>query len=88
MPDDTRPLIAIGDRELLRFLTCGSVDDGKSTLIGKLLHEAGLILDDQFGPLPHVLGALSPVERSMFSRNGWRRLESALIWPMSAGSIG
>ena len=32
---------------LLRFLTCGSVDDGKSTLIGRLLHEAGMILDDQ-----------------------------------------
>ena len=29
----------------LRFLTCGSVDDGKSTLIGRLLHEAGQILD-------------------------------------------
>ncbi len=31
----------------LRFLTCGSVDDGKSTLIGRLLHESGFILDDQ-----------------------------------------
>src|SRR5215510_9804386 len=34
-------------KELLRFLTCGSVDDGKSTLIGRLLHECSLILDDQ-----------------------------------------
>ncbi|ALJ39557.1 adenylyl-sulfate kinase (plasmid) [Azospirillum brasilense] len=34
-------------RGLLRFLTCGSVDDGKSTLIGRLLHDAGLISDDQ-----------------------------------------
>jgi bifunctional enzyme CysN/CysC len=51
MPDDTRPLTAIGNRELLRFLTCGSVDDGKSTLIGRLLHEAGLILDDQLESL-------------------------------------
>lgn len=33
-------------RGLLRFLTCGSVDDGKSTLIGCLLHDAGLIPDD------------------------------------------
>jgi bifunctional enzyme CysN/CysC len=32
---------------LLRFLTCGSVDDGKSTLIGRLLYDAGLIPDDQ-----------------------------------------
>ncbi len=31
----------------LRFLTCGSVDDGKSTLIGRLLHDAKLIFDDQ-----------------------------------------
>ncbi|MCW3477049.1 adenylyl-sulfate kinase [Limobrevibacterium gyesilva] len=36
---------------LLRFLTCGSVDDGKSTLIGRLLHEAGQILDDQLTAL-------------------------------------
>jgi bifunctional enzyme CysN/CysC len=35
----------------LRFLTCGSVDDGKSTLIGRLLHEQQLILDDQFAAL-------------------------------------
>lgn len=32
---------------LLRFMTAGSVDDGKSTLIGRLFHDAGLILDDQ-----------------------------------------
>jgi bifunctional enzyme CysN/CysC len=34
-------------RELLRFATAGSVDDGKSTLIGRLLHDAGAIADDQ-----------------------------------------
>jgi bifunctional enzyme CysN/CysC len=34
-------------RELLRFLTCGSVDDGKSTLIGRLLHDSGSVYDDQ-----------------------------------------
>jgi bifunctional enzyme CysN/CysC len=34
-------------RPRLRFLTCGSVDDGKSTLIGRLLHDAGLIPDDE-----------------------------------------
>jgi len=34
------------DRELLRFLTCGSVDDGKSTLIGRLLHDSERIYDD------------------------------------------
>jgi bifunctional enzyme CysN/CysC len=39
------------EKELLRFLTCGSVDDGKSTLIGRLLHECSLILDDQLAAL-------------------------------------
>lgn len=34
-------------KELLRFITCGSVDDGKSTLIGRLLYDANLLLDDQ-----------------------------------------
>jgi len=36
---------------LLRFLTCGSVDDGKSTLIGRLLYETRQIFDDQFAAL-------------------------------------
>lgn len=35
----------------LRFLTCGSVDDGKSTLIGRLLYDSQLILDDQLASL-------------------------------------
>ena len=34
-------------KSLLRFITCGSVDDGKSTLIGRLLHDTKLLLDDQ-----------------------------------------
>src|ERR1700746_2519152 len=34
-------------KSLLRFITCGSVDDGKSTLIGRLLYESNLIYDDQ-----------------------------------------
>ncbi|MBS0227005.1 MAG: adenylyl-sulfate kinase [Proteobacteria bacterium] len=34
---------------LLRFITCGSVDDGKSTLIGRLLHDTGSLSDDQRG---------------------------------------
>ncbi len=38
-------------RSLLRFLTCGSVDDGKSTLIGRLLYEQKLIFDDQLSAL-------------------------------------
>jgi bifunctional enzyme CysN/CysC len=42
------------EKDLLRFLTCGSVDDGKSTLIGRLLHECSLILDDQLAELAHA----------------------------------
>jgi bifunctional enzyme CysN/CysC len=38
-------------KSLLRFLTCGSVDDGKSTLIGRLLYDTKLILDDQLSAL-------------------------------------
>ena len=34
-------------KEILRFLTCGSVDDGKSTLIGRLLHDSKMIYEDQ-----------------------------------------
>lgn len=39
------------DLPILRFITCGSVDDGKSTLIGRLLHDAGLVLGDQMATL-------------------------------------
>jgi bifunctional enzyme CysN/CysC len=38
-------------KDLLRFITCGSVDDGKSTLIGRLLHDSKLILEDQLSAL-------------------------------------
>ncbi len=37
--------------DLLRFITCGSVDDGKSTLIGRMLYEAQLIFEDQVAAL-------------------------------------
>ena len=37
--------------DLLRFITCGSVDDGKSTLIGRLLYDSKLIFDDQLAAL-------------------------------------
>ena len=38
-------------RPTLRFVTCGSVDDGKSTLVGRLLYEAGQVFDDQMSAL-------------------------------------
>ena len=58
------------DKEILRVLTCGSVDDGKSTLIGRLLHDSQLIHEDQ----------LAAVERE--SRTGGSRageLDLALV---------
>ncbi len=42
---------SLDTRPALRFLTCGSVDDGKSTLIGRLLYEQNLIFDDQLAAL-------------------------------------
>ena len=44
-------LSAHQDKPLLRFLTCGSVDDGKSTLLGRLLHDSKLVSDDQLAAL-------------------------------------
>jgi len=41
----------VAERELLRFLTAGSVDDGKSTLIGRLLYDTRSIYEDQFASL-------------------------------------
>jgi bifunctional enzyme CysN/CysC len=48
-----RPLAAplAPAKSLLRFITCGSVDDGKSTLLGRLLHETGGVYEDQFSAL-------------------------------------
>ena len=42
---------AHNSRTLLRFVMCGSVDDGKSTLIGRLLYESGSLLLDQIAAL-------------------------------------
>ena len=45
---DIRDFLKQHERKgILRFLTCGSVDDGKSTLIGRLLHDSELIYEDQ-----------------------------------------
>lgn len=42
----------------LRFLACGSVDDGKSTLIGRLLHDCGSVPEDQLAALPRIDGQI------------------------------
>ena len=39
------------NKELIRFFTCGSVDDGKSTLIGRLLHDSKMIFEDQLAAI-------------------------------------
>jgi len=51
-PSSNGHLTAVRTSELLRFATAGSVDDGKSTLIGRLLHDSKAILEDQ---LQHVV---------------------------------
>ena len=50
--EDVRAFLAEQEQKsLLRFLTCGSVDDGKSTLIGRLLYDTKLIFEDQLAAL-------------------------------------
>ena len=49
--DVERYLVAHAHKGLLRFITCGSVDDGKSSLIGRLLHESKMIFEDQLETL-------------------------------------
>jgi bifunctional enzyme CysN/CysC len=60
-----------GRKDLLRFLTCGSVDDGKSTLIGRLLHDSKLIYEDQ-------LAAVKADSRK-FNTTGGEEVDLALL---------
>ena len=55
--------------DLLRFITCGSVDDGKSTLIGRLLYDSKSILADQ----------LEAIERASKNRDGNGEIDLALL---------
>ena len=49
---DIEAYLALHERkELLRFITCGSVDDGKSTLIGRLLYDSKMLYEDQLAQL-------------------------------------
>lgn len=57
------------DKGLLRVLTCGSVDDGKSTLIGRLLHDSQQLYDDQ----------LDALKRDHKGRNSDGELELAML---------
>ena len=49
--DIDRYLVSHQNKSLLRFITCGSVDDGKSTLIGRLLFESKMLFEDQLAAL-------------------------------------
>lgn len=57
---------------LLKFITCGSVDDGKSTLIGHMLYDAKLLFADQ----KHAL----ELDSKLGSRGGENRLFIATGW--------
>ena len=46
--------VSFDHTELLRFITAGSVDDGKSTLIGRLLHDSKSIFEDQLSAITHT----------------------------------
>src|SRR5215831_11934892 len=56
------------NKELLRFTTAGSVDDGKSTLIGRLLHDSKSVYEDQ----------LASVKKSRINRSG-RAIDFSLL---------
>jgi bifunctional enzyme CysN/CysC len=61
---DIKAYLSVHERKsLLRFITCGSVDDGKSTLIGRLLYESKMIFEDQ-------LAALEADSRQVGTRGG------------------
>ncbi len=62
------PPASLTQRSLLRLMTCGSVDDGKSTLIGRLLHDTKLVFEDQ----------LAAVEKAS-RRRGDERIDLALL---------
>lgn len=58
-------------KDLLRFITCGSVDDGKSTLIGRLLYDCKLLFEDQLASLEK--------DSSRFGTTGSGQLDLALL---------
>jgi bifunctional enzyme CysN/CysC len=58
-------------KDLLRFLTCGNVDDGKSTLIGRLLHDSKLIYEDQLAAIKS--------DSKKFNTTGGEEVDLALL---------
>ena len=60
--DTQDALSTLGERGVLRFITAGSVDDGKSTLIGRLLHDTHAIMEDQFSAVERASARRGAVE--------------------------
>jgi len=58
-------------KDLLRFLTCGNVDDGKSTLIGRLLHDSKMIYEDQLAAIKK--------DSKKFNTTGGEEMDLALL---------
>jgi hypothetical protein len=61
------------EKSMLRFITCGSVDDGKSTLIGRLLWDSKMIFEDQ-------LAALESDSRKVGTQGGVIYFGIVLFW--------
>ncbi|VEB42801.1 Sulfate adenylyltransferase subunit 1 [Chromobacterium violaceum] len=59
------------NKDMLRFITCGSVDDGKSTLIGRLLHDSKLIFEDQLAAIERDSKNTTPPTRTSTWRCWW-----------------
>src|SRR3981189_449239 len=54
-------------KDLVRFVALGSVDDGKSTLIGRLLYETGALYDDQIEHVRKATRNGEPIDYSLFT---------------------
>ena len=70
--DESRSTWRRTNQELLRFITCGSVDDGKTSLIGRLLYESKMIFDDQFAALESDSKRSAPRETTRLGAAGGR----------------
>jgi len=71
------------ESDLLRFITCGSVDDGKSTLIGRLLYDSKAIFDDQAAVLEAESRRVGTQSASRASRS---TLPTAILGPTNGAS--
>ena len=73
--------------DLLRFLTAGSVDDGKSTLIGRLLHDSKLVLEDQLAAARKASEARSSSEEGVDLSLLMDGLRAGRIWVDHGGLL-